>query len=151
MISYDKDGNMLDSGQTARVWEAANYQRAMEINDILDPMTIQERRVFVQTLTEEEKNGLIPEYGRRRNNEKARPGALVKPRGKTFSIWQRQANGSLSACWWGLAIVLGIPEHGSHIRYLQLLPHWQDKEGKRIHFCEAYVNDLLEVSERAGT
>lgn len=155
MHAVYENNQLVDSGELARRWEAANFARAMELNDVLFKMTLPERRVFVQTLTEEEKNGLIPEYTRRRNNEQAPTGSIVtnqesacnelppghqgpRQRPRSISIWERRQNSVTSVCYYGVATVLGhIGGYGSSKRLLFLHETWVDREGYRITYGEA--------------
>mgnify|MGYP001426112474 CR=1 FL=1 len=55
-----------DSRELALEWEAANSERAVELNDLLDSYaTIKEKRDFYATLSEEEKDGMMSERMRR--------------------------------------------------------------------------------------
>ncbi len=136
---------MKDSGQLADEWETANYDRAMHLNDMLDACAdIHEKRALFQTFTKEEKNGLIPELVRRRNNEEAPTGSLVKAShpNRGISIWAGRGSPSVTcATHYGTATVLGHV-YGSHIRLLLLQPPWVNREGQCIMFAEASIDDL---------
>lgn len=140
---------MKDSGQLSREWDAANPQRAHELNDMLDACaTLNEKRALYKTFTKEEQNGLITELLRRKNNKEAQPGSLVRGKrhdkinGHTFHFSQRSANSVMSGVHLGTALVLGMPEYGSHVRYVLLQPPWVNKEGHRVMFAEAGITDL---------
>jgi hypothetical protein len=136
---------LVSGNELACRWEAANHARAMELNDMLDPLTIQQRRALCETFTEDEQNGLVPEYIRRRNNEEAPVGSLVKPnKWYGFAIWARIPGGHLHTIHNGLALVVGAPEHGTSLRYVYLLPP-RENGGDRVVFAETRSYDLTVV------
>jgi len=139
-----------DSGELALEWEAANMSRVLELNDMIDACsTLKEKRDLFQTLSKEEKDGLMPERMRRQRNREAPTGSLVSKRNleRGFEIVKRSPNGSTSAIHDGLAVVIGHGGHGSSTRYLMLLPPWQNKEGEVIRFAEAQSYDLKVINE----
>ena len=137
------------SSQMADEWEAANPERAIELNDIIDShKTMDAKRAFVATLNKEEKNGLLNEYMRRRENEHAPLGSLVRGKhhdqvnGHSFSFVVRNGDSTMHACHLGLATVIGQDGHGGCVRYLVLQPPWQNKEGTVVMFAEASSYEL---------
>ena len=133
-----------DSHQRGLEWEAANFDRAMELNDMLDACAdIFEKRKLFQTFTKVEQNGLIPEYSRRRVDQEAPVGSLVKPRyERGYTIWDRSSTRTFTASYSNLATVLCQPEHGSLRRLVLLHVPWNDQEGNRMWLAEVSCSDL---------
>ena len=60
-----------DSHTRALEWEAANPQRALELNDMLDAcVDLEAQRELYASLPKDEKDGLMPEYARRGENRR---------------------------------------------------------------------------------
>lgn len=99
-------------------WELQNRDRCIEINDQLDKLSLYDRRVLYQTLSDAEQSGIIPEYGRRRNNEIAPPGSMV--RCKHVWIFNTSNRMGSSHTYDGTALVIAAPERGGYDRILYL-------------------------------
>lgn len=144
---------MRDNRQLGLEWEAANYERAMELNDMLDacPDLIAKRTLY-QTFTKEEQNGLMSEYCKRMENKRAPAGSLVmgvhsdKINGHSFHFCQRSGNSVMGGVHLGTALVLGQAGYGSHIRYVMLQPPWENREGHKVMFAEVQSCDLKVVT-----
>jgi hypothetical protein len=137
-----------DSHDVAIEWEAANPARCRELCDALDVcLDIAAKRALYATLSKEEQNGVMPEYGRRAENRSVPVGALVRSaaadRGIPFTY--RHHNGPVWASHGGLALVIGQKGHGDHTRYLMLIPPWRNQEGLEYHFVTANSHDLKVV------
>lgn len=120
-----------DSHQIALEWEARNPERVKELNDALDACSelIQMRDLFA-ALSQEEQNGIMPEYVRRRADEECPLGSGVKfKRDQTFvkvndsGDWDAVESPATKMFWAPCrppATVICQLEHGSHRRYLFL-------------------------------
>lgn len=135
-----------DSGQLALEWEAANFDRAMQLNDMLDACAdLHAKRQLFATFTKDEQNGLIPEYTRRTEDRSVPVGSLVKPshpKAGIHFVHYPHVGSELHGSHLGLAVIIGQPAHGAVTRYVMLLPHWENKEGTRVYFAEAYTTDM---------
>lgn len=127
-----------------RAWQSCNRDRIVELNDALDTCrALPDRRILYGTLSREEKLGIMDEYIRRRTNETAPVGSLVRPRRPPygFSITVRRQGSVTYASHHDLATVVGA-EDGTYVRYVFLNPPWTNVEGHVIAFAEANAYDL---------
>jgi hypothetical protein len=117
-----EDGVLVDSNTLALRWELANPERCKELNDVLDRMTLEDRRAFYAGLSDEEQNGIISEYTRRRADEEAPVGTMVtaKDRSQGMNVWEHRPRGIFSFVYTGTATVIGHGGHGSYERLLLL-------------------------------
>ena len=136
-----------DGHEVALAWEREHRERCKELNDVLDSLPNTEaRREYYAALSAEERHGLIPEYVRRRTNEDAPVGALVRPTHERFSFTvRRDGGGVMRASHDGLAFIVAIPQHGSPRRAALLHPAWRDREGCVVRFAEISCHEVIEV------
>jgi hypothetical protein len=141
---------VIDSGIKARHWDRDNFARSCELNDMLDACPDHRtKRALYATFTEEEKNGLIIELCRRKNDREFPIGCMVRSAHEKHGMSVMTGRGTNSVTHVshsGLATLLGSPERGSHRRYVMLHPAWVNKEGQRIMFGEASIVDMRVVS-----
>lgn len=144
---------MKDTHQLGLEWEADNYVRAMELNDMLDACSdLTARRVMFKTFTKEEQRGLMSEYIRRAENKIAPAGSLAmgmysdKINGHFFHFCQRSGNSVMGGVHLGTALVLGQAGYGHHIRYVMLQPPWVNREGHKVMFAEVQSRDLKVIA-----
>jgi hypothetical protein len=138
---------LKDSKQLGLEWEAENFARAMELNDMLDACAdMPAKRILYQTFTKEERLGLFPEYMRRQMDKEAPTGSLVVPANEKAGISFRRCRGNstLLGTHYGMATVIGHGGHGDPTRYVVLQPPWQNKEGDMVRFAET-VSHVLKV------
>lgn len=141
-----------DSYTLALEWETANFDRAMQLNDMLDACPdMSAKRDLYDAFSEEEKRGVMPEYRRRQIDKEGPVGSLVTSATfHGFSITQRIGKNTSCARYRGLALVLGSAGHGELTRYVMLLPPWKNREGDVIIFAEASSNQLKVVGDNPG-
>jgi len=131
---------LKDSGQLSRQWNEANRERAIELNDMLDACaSLHEMRLLFKTFTKEEQNGLLFEYGQRRENERAPVGSLVKHvHSHGVRIVAELSDRVIHTTYKGVAVVVGQDGYGGCRRYLMLQPPYVvEATGAVIHFAEA--------------
>lgn len=132
--------------EVALAWEREHPERSKELNDVLDGLPLKARRAYYAQLTDDERQGLIPEYVRRRTDEEAPVGALVKPIHGRFSFSVRHDGGGvMRASHDGLAFIVAIPQHGSPRRAVLLHPAWRDREGCVVRFAEISCHEVTEL------
>ena len=140
---------MKDSHQLGLEWEAEHFDRAMELNDMLDACAdMPAKRILYQTLTKEEQRCLFPEYMRRQLDKEAPTGSLVVPSHEKAGISFRRCRGNstLLGTHYGMATVIGHGGHGDATRYVVLQPPWQDREGNIVRFAETHAHNLKVVA-----
>lgn len=139
---------MIDSWNAVLAWEKANPERMAELCLLLESFsTMTERRKVFSLLTDEEKNGVIPELTRRKTDKIAPVGSLVTASNKQvgINIVQEFADGVMHATYFGQATVIGQPEHGSYFRLLYLHAGWRNREGNVVYFAKAHCDTLAVV------
>lgn len=136
---------MKTNYEIALDWEAANFDRTMQLNDMLDACpNYKAKQELWASFTEEEKNGLIPEYLRRIVDKEAPVGSLVKPEHPQQGITLISHNGrsTIRVTYFGLALVIGSAGHGDRRRYVMVHPFLQNNEGQMIIFAEASCSEM---------
>lgn len=127
--------------KTSGSWESNNWQRCVQINDELDKLSFYDKRVFFKTLSKEEASGILPEYNRRRNNEIARPGCVVKCL-NVITVYVDDTNCE-SHRYSDYALVIGNLQHGGYDRILCLFKPVNTLRGNRI-FARASISCITE-------
>lgn len=124
-------------------WESMNWERCVQINDVLDKLSLYDQQVEYELLTKEEQVGILPEYSRRRNNEIALPGSIVKCNNIVNVILddsdkyeQRPYNDH--------ALVISNPEYGGYERILYLFIPVETHLGNRI-FARCLIYNMTVV------
>jgi len=124
--------------KTDSSWESMNWERCVQINDVLDKLSLYDRQVEYELLTEEEQAGILPEYGRRRNNEIAPPGSIVKCN-NIINVILDDSDKYVQRPYNDHALVISNPKYGEYERILHLFIPIETHLGNRIFArCSIY-------------
>ena len=130
---------MDDSWTRGTKWHEQNPTRCAEINDTIDSFpTMDMKRHYFETLTDDEKNGCFPEYYRRWEERDVPPGSFVRPEHKT-GIYIHDHG--IKHC--STATVIG--HGGKGLRYVMFDVPFQDYDGNYHIFAEVDNHNLVIV------